>query len=94
MEEALKKLPIDSLHIIRPSLLLGNRSEFRHGERIAKIIMTRFSFLIPKNYRAIHAEKVARAMILPSEQGRPWYSYPRIRGTGIGAQLICSSFHL
>lgn len=71
MEEALKKLPIDSLHIIRPSLLLGNRSEFRRGERIAQIIMTRFSFLIPKNYRAIHAEKVARAMIYLVNRGRP-----------------------
>lgn len=53
-----------SCFIFRPSLLLGKRSEFRLGEKIATFFMTVFSFVIPKKYKAIDAKQVAKAMII------------------------------
>lgn len=55
----------DKLIIVRPSLLLASRSEFRMGEFIAQKLMrpTRFLFSgILKQYRAIEVEQVAKAM--------------------------------
>lgn len=63
MEDALKKMQIPELHILRPSLLLGDRQEFRFGERVFAFLMKFFRWLIPKRYQAIEAEQVARAMM-------------------------------
>jgi uncharacterized protein YbjT (DUF2867 family) len=63
IEEALSKLGFNSLHIFRPSLLLGDRNEKRTGEEAAKIFYQIFGFIIPKKYKAIDAAKVARAML-------------------------------
>jgi uncharacterized protein YbjT (DUF2867 family) len=66
MENSLKKLQFSSLIIIRPSMLLGKRSEFRLGENAGKILMKALRFLFIgklKKYRAIDAIVVARAMI-------------------------------
>ena len=43
---------------MRPSLLLGNRGEFRLGEAIAAPL----SRLLPGRWRGIHVETVARAL--------------------------------
>lgn len=51
------------VRIVQPSLLLGNRTEYRFGERVAATLMTVFDFMIPAKYKAIHVETVARAMI-------------------------------
>ncbi|HEX2865826.1 MAG TPA: NAD(P)H-binding protein [Ignavibacteriales bacterium] len=59
LEEALKALGYKQLTILRPSLLLGKRKEFRLGEEIAKS----FAFLIPGKYRPNPAEKVASAIL-------------------------------
>jgi dTDP-4-dehydrorhamnose reductase len=63
IEEAVKAVGFKSVHIIRPSLLLGNRKEFRLGEKIAQWVMPVFSFLLPKKYRPVKAEDVGRAMV-------------------------------
>lgn len=63
IEEAVTNEHFDSLHIFRPSLLLGPRSEQRSGEDAAKIFYKIFGFLIPKKYKAIDSAKVARAML-------------------------------
>lgn len=63
IEEAVTKEHFDALHIFRPSLLLGSRSEKRTGEDAAKIFYKIFGFLIPKKYKAIDSAKVARAML-------------------------------
>ena len=63
MEESIKAIGFNSTYIIRPSLLLGNRKEFRFGELIGKFFMITLSFLIPKKYRAIYDVQVAIAMI-------------------------------
>ena len=63
MEESIQAIGFNSTYIIRPSLLLGDRKEFRFGELIGKFFMITLSFLIPKKYRAIYDVQVAIAMI-------------------------------
>jgi uncharacterized protein YbjT (DUF2867 family) len=70
VEQELKKLNVESLSILRPSMLLGDRKEFRLGESIGKVIMNMFSFLFIgpfKKYKAIHAMKVAKTMVKRSK---------------------------
>jgi len=65
MEEELKKCPFESLFILRPSLLLGKRNEFRFGEEVAKIFMKALNPFMSgklKKYKGIEAYKVAQAM--------------------------------
>ncbi len=66
MEEALKGLEYPCLRIVRPSLLLGPRKEFRFGERMS-IIMSPFWKLCLvgslKKYKPVQAESVARFMV-------------------------------
>lgn len=63
VEEAVSKQMIPQVHIMRPSLLLGNRKESRFGESFAQTIMPAISFLLPSKYKPIKAEKVATAML-------------------------------
>jgi len=65
MEAALQELGYSCLRIIRPSLLLGPRKEFRLGEKIAVLLTPLLKpFLIGflKKYRPVQAEKVAQFM--------------------------------
>ena len=65
MEEALQNLDLPGLHIIRPSLLLGKREEFRIGEGLAAMFTAIVPFLftgVLKKYKPIPAEMVAYAM--------------------------------
>jgi uncharacterized protein YbjT (DUF2867 family) len=72
MEEALKRLDFPCLRIIRPSLLLGHREEFRFGEKVA-ILMSPFwkLFLVGslKKYAPVEAEAVARFMVKVAHEG-------------------------
>ena len=71
VEEALKKIGFDSLKIFRPSQLLGKRKDFRLKEEISRILMTIFSFVIPLKYKAVHAEKVAKSMLIEAKKNEP-----------------------
>lgn len=62
-EEAVKSVGLNTVHIMRPSLLLGERKEFRLGENIGKAVMTSLSFLIPEKYKAIQGKDVAKVML-------------------------------
>ncbi|MFZ0390018.1 MAG: oxidoreductase [Calditrichia bacterium] len=65
-EDAISRVNIKSIHIFRPSLLLGERQEFRLGESIGEILMKAISPVLfgnMRSYRPIHAETVARAMV-------------------------------
>ncbi|WP_033017670.1 oxidoreductase [Geobacillus sp. FSL W8-0032] len=65
MEEALQRLSIPSLHIFRPSLLVGKRREFRLGEALAGWLFGRLPFLFVgkwKKYKPIDAHELALAM--------------------------------
>lgn len=70
VEEELKKLGFATLHIFRPSLLLGKREEFRFGEKIGVLLSPVLSILLfgpLKKYKPIHARDVAMAMYQASK---------------------------
>ena len=74
VEDKLREMKIASVSVFRPSMLLGNRNEFRFGEEVAKAISTPLSFLFPSMYKPIKAENVARAMIAASKKAAPGFN--------------------
>jgi uncharacterized protein YbjT (DUF2867 family) len=70
VEDAVREAGLKSVHIMRPSILLGKRREFRLGEKIGKVVMPAVAFLIPAKYKPIHAKKVAKAMLVASKQNK------------------------
>lgn len=73
MEEAVKQFGFEYCGIVRPSLLLGNRKEFRFGEKMAIVLFKIFSFIFVgpiKKYRGIYAEDVAKSMIMLAQSGK------------------------
>ena len=65
-ENEIINLLFDFTAIIQPSLLLGNRSEFRIGERIAQFIFKSLSFIFVgklRPFKAILALTVSKAII-------------------------------
>lgn len=66
IERDIRNLNFESVNIVRPSLLLGNRKENRLGEKIF-VTVTKylpFIFIGPlKKYRPIEAHNVAKAMV-------------------------------
>jgi len=67
IEAALRQLPYGSLTIVRPSLLLGAREEFRFGERVAQAV-GRF---IPGRFRPIAARDVAAGLVRAAQEDVP-----------------------
>jgi len=66
MEEEVLKQGVKNTYILRPSMILGNRSEKRLGENIGKFLMQSSQFLFIgklKKYKAIEADKIAKTMI-------------------------------
>jgi uncharacterized protein YbjT (DUF2867 family) len=81
-EDAVGMVGIESVHIMRPSMLLGKRNEFRSGEKTVQTVMKAFSFLLPSKYKPILAKDVAKAMSEASkknEKGFFVYEYREIR---------------
>jgi uncharacterized protein YbjT (DUF2867 family) len=74
VEEAVREMNITSVSVFRPSLLLGKRSEFRFGERIAQRLMGPVAFVIPSPYTPIRASDVARAMVAASKRALPGFA--------------------
>jgi len=82
VEDVIKTISLRSLHIMRPSFLIGERKEIRMGEVIGKPLMQIFSFLIPKKYKAIQAKDVAKAMVTiakKNDEGISSYEYEQIK---------------
>ena len=71
VENEVKKLGYNSIRILRPSLLLGERNEKRFAEKLA-IHASSFTNLITDviapNYSAVRAEQVAKAMIAAAQR--------------------------
>jgi len=67
VEAAVRALDYPSVTIARPSLLLGDREEFRLGE----VLMKPLGGLMPRRYRPVHARAVATALIRAGVEGRP-----------------------
>lgn len=65
LENAIKNIGFNSFYIFRPSILLGNRNEFRLGEKIMQILMKSITKIMVgsmKKYAAIESKQVAKAM--------------------------------
>ncbi|WP_286184796.1 NAD(P)H-binding protein [Bacillus sp. SD075] len=78
VERTLKHLELNTVHIFRPSLLLGERKEFRAGEKISGLLGTsaKFVFVGPlRPYRAIEANKVAAAMYAAAQTTAKGYHF-------------------
>lgn len=73
METEVQKLPFDKIAILRPSLILGDREEYRLAESIGKFIFRPFSELLSgkyKKYKPIHADDIAKAMLKIANSNR------------------------
>ncbi len=69
LEEAIKHLDFKQIDIIRPSILLGERPEYRFGERMGAALMNVLKLLpAMRKYRGIKGSEVAQAMINASMQ--------------------------
>lgn len=66
-ERDIRALPYPGVTIARPSLLVGDRAEFRLGERIAQ----RLGFLMPGGLKPIRARTVAAALVASAKDRRP-----------------------
>jgi uncharacterized protein YbjT (DUF2867 family) len=82
LEDELKQLQLNRLHIFQPSMLLGDRAEKRTGEHIVSVIMPAIAFLFfgsLRKYKAIHAQTVAIALVnvakVADEERRGNYTY-------------------
>ncbi|MBY0067918.1 MULTISPECIES: NAD-dependent epimerase/dehydratase family protein [Empedobacter] len=65
-EETLQKNNIKQLFLYRPSLLIGNRAEYRLAENISAKIFPLINFFLRGNlskYKSIEAEKVAQSLL-------------------------------
>ena len=71
LEAAILGLGFDRVSIFRPSLLLGDRREFRPGEAVGQVLGRWLRFAIPDRYRPIHARTVAAAMVRVAVEDPP-----------------------
>jgi uncharacterized protein YbjT (DUF2867 family) len=65
VQNFLKDCSFESVAVLQPSLLLGNRTEFRLGEKVGAFFMKAFSFLFfgnLKKFKPIEGKTVAKAL--------------------------------
>ena len=74
VEKSISQIPFESIHLMRPSFLLGHRKERRPAESIAKLLIQPLAFIFAggwKKYRPIQAFVVAQAMIAAVKKFEP-----------------------
>lgn len=72
VEAVVSVLPFRAVHILRPSMLLGQRAEFRWKERLFEPLMRGLQWMFVgalRKYRPIEASDVARAMVAAGGRG-------------------------
>lgn len=88
LEDALSALPAEALLIVRPSLLLGDRTVLgqtvRPAEKWAQAIFKLLGFVMPLGWRPVAAQRVAAVLLakLPSSQGKIVLSSAEIQTFG------------
>lgn len=68
MEASLQSLDLAQLLIFRPSLLKGNRDEFRAGEVISNLALRLFTPVIPARLQPVTDDVLAKAMLLAASE--------------------------
>ncbi len=74
MEQGVAQADVRSAYILRPSLLKGERDEFRLAERVGNRALAVIGPLMVgrlKKYRAVPTETVAKAMLACARQSEP-----------------------
>ena len=77
IEDFLNQSNFESVSIVQPSLLLGDRKEFRLGEKIGAFFMQTFSFVFIgnlKKYKPIESETVAKALFRIAQKNKKGFS--------------------
>lgn len=67
VETDVRALAYPQLTIVRPSLLVGERQEFRFGEEVGK----RLAFLVPGKYKPVQADDVAKVLVETARRDAP-----------------------
>ena len=67
LEDAVLALGYPAVTIVRPSLLVGAREEFRLFERV----MAPLGFILPRRYRPVRASAVAAALVQAAVHDAP-----------------------
>jgi uncharacterized protein YbjT (DUF2867 family) len=67
LEDAVGALGFRSFTIARPSMLLGERTEFRLFEKLGTPLM----YLLPPRYRPVHVRRVAMALVAAARADAP-----------------------
>jgi uncharacterized protein YbjT (DUF2867 family) len=69
LEQKIMHLPFKRISIFQPSLLLGERTDFRLGEKIGGLVLP-VLYVIPwlRRFRPITGDKVAEKMVLSSQK--------------------------
>ena len=79
LEQALAALQLPTVHVLHPSLLLGQRAESRPAERLGSVFAGLWGLVCVgpwRKYRPIRAEYVARALARVAHDARPgWHVY-------------------
>ena len=74
MEKAVSAQPFESVHIFRPSVLIGKRAEIRLAEAATVTAARAVQFALMgklRKYRPIAAETVAAAMLAAARESKP-----------------------
>jgi uncharacterized protein YbjT (DUF2867 family) len=71
VEEALKAMGFQSLTVVRPGLIGGDRDEFRLGEHVAAAVLGVLGSVLPRSYRISPADRIADALIEAAVTGAP-----------------------
>ena len=67
LEDAVKALGFESTTFARPSLLTGDRADFRLGEAVGQ----RLGWLVPAPFKPVRASQVALGLVNAAIEGRP-----------------------
>lgn len=71
VEQALEACGFESLTLVRPGLISGERSEFRLGERTAECLLKTLGPVLPKSWRVNPAERIAAALLDAAIEAQP-----------------------
>lgn len=67
VETAVAALGYPAYAVLRPSLILGPRHEFRFWERLLMITLGTLPLLVPRAYRPVRASAIARAAVAAAQ---------------------------
>lgn len=71
LERDLQQVGFDSLTLVRPGLIGGEREEFRLGEHVATLVLGALGPVLPRKWRINPAGRIAAVMIEAAVAGQP-----------------------